>query len=519
MANLDPQLQSSIDNLQTRHTALVDAVRNYSGGSVADSTSDLIAAKNDVMTAVDTRESALLGLIQRDTTKPVPSLLSDFKTQTYMLGTRRLDHGVSVDDMWNIQRASSKWVMGPQGKLVEIPENEPAYHYDPSTGEALGVLIEESRTNLITGSESAWESWYNGGSSYFNVAFDDGVVPWMGNVDVAFFGPQADRSSFSTSVAFHNVGILDVGVYWLTGLFKARNPNGLVGNLTMRTFHRGVGGSSGSAGSILARLYETGSTFGSASEIGDGIFGETKVVECRHVGNGWYYYVERFEIIESGEVQLRLFPYERTSGFTGDGETGILRTRLQLEKGSSPSSYILTEDSPVTRAADAVGRTLGAEYSPYEWTVLVECDVAGIKEESEGFATAIASIGEPDRRGTLTLLTRSSTETPRGRIALSRYGDITGNGVGLDILDNVHEGVIKIAFSYQASTGDVRLSAMGFSDSEVMDFSQHDSVTPELLLNKLGRLDESAYGTTKKYRTTYCIPRALTETELQELTQ
>ncbi len=60
MAELDPALQDEISNLQTRHTALVDAVRNYSGGSIAQATNDLLAAQAQTESTIDERETALL---------------------------------------------------------------------------------------------------------------------------------------------------------------------------------------------------------------------------------------------------------------------------------------------------------------------------------------------------------------------------------------------------------------------------------------------------------------------------
>ncbi|SEN16893.1 phage head spike fiber domain-containing protein [Halomonas caseinilytica] len=152
MAELDPALQDEISNLQTRHTALVDAVRNYSGGSIAQATNDLLAAQAQTESTIDEREAALLGLIQRNTTKPVPSLLSDFATRTYMTGVRRLEHGVGVHDMWNVSRSSVRWVWGPNGKLVEVASDQPAYAYDPETGDPLGISVEPTRTNDLSDS-------------------------------------------------------------------------------------------------------------------------------------------------------------------------------------------------------------------------------------------------------------------------------------------------------------------------------------------------------------------------------
>jgi hypothetical protein len=58
--------------------------------------------------------------------------------------------------------------------------------------------------------------------------------------------------------------------------------------------------------------------------------------------------------------------------YTGDGASGIQMWGIQVELGNSPSSYIHTSSTSVTRAADLAVRTFGAEYSATEGTAYME---------------------------------------------------------------------------------------------------------------------------------------------------
>ncbi|OBX37010.1 hypothetical protein A8U91_01358 [Halomonas elongata] len=79
-------------------------MRNYSGGSIAQATNDLLAAQAETASTIDARETALLGLIQQQTDKPVPSLMLDFLERIYMRGARRLEHGIDPYSILSVNR-------------------------------------------------------------------------------------------------------------------------------------------------------------------------------------------------------------------------------------------------------------------------------------------------------------------------------------------------------------------------------------------------------------------------------
>jgi hypothetical protein len=69
--------------------------------------------------------------------------------------------------------------------------------------------------------------------------------------------------------------------------------------------------------------------------------------------NGWYYCVLPF-LATSTSVFVRFYPTDNNAGApaVGDGSKGVYLWGVQLEEGSTPTSYIQTGASSVTRAAD-----------------------------------------------------------------------------------------------------------------------------------------------------------------------
>ena len=80
---------------------------------------------------------------------PPISTRYDFLAQKF----REQGTPASFDDVLALTRPSAKWTWGNDGQLHSAASGEPAFEYDPSTGEALGLLVNhESVTNTLTNS-------------------------------------------------------------------------------------------------------------------------------------------------------------------------------------------------------------------------------------------------------------------------------------------------------------------------------------------------------------------------------
>ncbi len=69
------------------------------------------------------------------------------------------DRGDFDESIITFSRPSKATIVNEQGYIEEVDDHVPRLYYDPSTGELLGLKIEEPRTNLIKASEY-FNSWY-----------------------------------------------------------------------------------------------------------------------------------------------------------------------------------------------------------------------------------------------------------------------------------------------------------------------------------------------------------------------
>lgn len=476
MVDLTQAHEASIELLGTRHTALVDAVRNYVNGSVQPSIDELIAAIGDVTTDIDTKEKMLLGLASRQAKKPVPSLILDFKTRHYLQGTRRPEKGYGIHDLLTVERATPKRVYSASGKLVEVPAHEPAYQHDPVTGEPQGILIEESRTNLLTWSEDLTNADWS--STRVTITSTQQVTPGGAVSDVSFFAGVETTGS---------------GCY----AFKSITPP--AGNYVQSCWAK-------AAGKKVLHLRgnnETGFLDHNAKFDLDTL----SFIQAPEVSGGYEVcgdWIRVWQVVSYGgsSGNAAFFGVANDDGTPyNDSENGIYIWGAQLEEGSHPSSYTPTEDAQVTRAADRVFRTLGDEFNPSEGTLYLD---RGKISSNNNFSIAIGS-----RSGAYLGLDYSRT-----RIAY--FAPFTGSVKGSN--GNQFEPH-KFAASWQVLGPDsVRLIVArdgGIAANEV--YSGDTSTISEwykLSIND-GFGDFIRSG---EYRDTALFPRALTENELIDLT-
>jgi len=75
--------------------------------------------------------------------------------------TKSLTDYVSGQNRVTFTRASSGTFVGSDGVLQTAVTNAPRFDHNPATGESLGLLVEEARTNVWLYSEQ-FDQWFNG---------------------------------------------------------------------------------------------------------------------------------------------------------------------------------------------------------------------------------------------------------------------------------------------------------------------------------------------------------------------
>ena len=215
----------------------------------------------------------------------------------------------------------------------------PRFDHDPVTGESLGLLIEESRTNLISYSEQ-FDQWTQSTGVTANTSISpDGsqtadTVPQQSNSDdcVSRTAPVSSGVTYTCSV------YLKQGTSSTTGMKFA---------------------------GYLAGIDETVLLDFDTESVDNG--------SVENAGNGWYRISKTVTTTGSANPGLRV----------GIGTGTVLAWGAQVEAGSFPTSYIPTTSGTVTRSPDIAsieGTNFSSWYNQSEGTVF--SDVFPADEDS-----------------------------------------------------------------------------------------------------------------------------------------
>jgi hypothetical protein len=233
--------------------------------------------------------------------------------------------------IWGAQLEQSSTV-GEYVKTTSTINSAPRFDHNPTTGESLGLLVEESRTNLLLQSEDLSTTWNTinatvttnqiaspNGTVTADLMSDDGSTPARVRQQVTVVAGQTYTASI-----YLKAGSQD-SVFWR----EDNEDSFAVGvNLTTGQITSGTG-------------------------------------TIDPVGDGWY------RVSFSGSVSSTGFWPEVRLSSAGT----VYVWGAQLEAGSFPTSYIPTTDSTVTRAADLAsisGSNFSSWYRQDEGTVYSE---------------------------------------------------------------------------------------------------------------------------------------------------
>jgi hypothetical protein len=254
--------------------------------------------------------------------------------------------GTSGIYLWGAQLEQSTTV-GEYIPTTSTINSAPRFDHDPTTGESLGLLVEESRQNLLLQSEDFSTTWlptgllaFGSGSTVNAIASPDGQI-------------TADLLTESTSTGAHQVAqtfnVTTGTAYTLSVFAKAasspRRLTLLVSNTNFGVTPNAVFDLS--AGTNISTLN-----------------GTATITPFR---DGWYR-VTLTTITATGTganaLSFRLTDNTNAFSYTGDGTSGIYLWGAQLEAGSFPTSYIPTTGAAATRAAD-VASISGSNFSSW----------------------------------------------------------------------------------------------------------------------------------------------------------
>jgi hypothetical protein len=345
----------------------------------------------------------------------------------------------------------------------------PRFDYNPSTLAPLGLLIEESRTNLLPYSEQ----------------FDNAAWTKTGGATVT---PNTSTAPDQTLTA-DTLTISQTKYVWTTSASPPANT------YCYSAYYK----SNGSVGVYYQlNCAGTGATVAAVNiDFATGTistrFGTPVSSGIQSVGNGWY----RVWIVGT-HVSGPIAVYTISSTTTDDS---VIVWGAQLEAGASPSSYIPTTTAAATRAADNASiNTLTPWFNATEGTLYTQSQSAA---EVTG-NRSIAVIGDGTANNRLQIRQDSATVN-------SNFIVLAGVLNYFQSLTFASGAVNKAALAY--ATNNVNSSANGIAGTT----DTSETIPTGLTKLDLGNLALVAY-LNGYLRTVSYYPRRLSNAELQALT-
>jgi hypothetical protein len=247
-----------------------------------------------------------------------------------------------------------------QPQLMFASPDQPRFDHDVLTGESKGLLIEESRTNLIAYSQqiekqatsaSTHNRWVVSSSSNALLSLNNSIAP-DGTLSASKF--YADSFDFTPSF-YQQVYTTDTTPETLTFSIFAKAGQA---NRYLQLF---IG-----SGDVDGNPFVNFNLFDGTISRDDDSIGSIE-----DVGNGWYRCIITFTTVSTSGLLINPVVYliddvnaARAASLTGDGYSGIYIWGAQLEEGSFATSYIKTSGASATRSDDDANIT-GENFSSW----------------------------------------------------------------------------------------------------------------------------------------------------------
>ena len=244
--------------------------------------------------------------------------------------------GGSLDSRVVLTRsAATATYINSSGYVASAAVNEARFDYDPTTLAAKGLLIEGSAINLITYSQDISTNWNP--TNLVAMATDSDTAPDGTANTYKKIVPSTSNSA--SHLIYKSVAVTASTQYTVSFFYKASGYNFLqVFDNSNLTFGGTVNASTGAVNSTISG----GGTFSTPISYGNGWY---KISMTATTGVGITNLILQFKVFST---MTSIYG----DSFAGDGTSGVKIWGIQLELGSSASSYIPTTTAQVTRNPD-----------------------------------------------------------------------------------------------------------------------------------------------------------------------
>ncbi|MFA7276147.1 MAG: hypothetical protein WC043_05035 [Pseudobdellovibrionaceae bacterium] len=387
-------------------------------------------------------------------------------------------------------RASTATYYGSTGTLQNAASGVPRFDYNPSTLAPRGILIEESRTNIVL--DSAQITTANYSNENMTLTADVTTAPdGTLSADKAIDNATNLRHIFLSKQASLTTGTKYTGSMYL----KAAEQQ-----YVQLIFGTAVFGSNAYANFLL-------SGSGSVTFTGSSVV----ATSITSIGNGWY----RCTLTATATATATDFHIfaallnntnntTRTPAYTGTGG-GIYVWGIQNEAGAFATSYIPTSASAVTRSSDNLSVPTGAWFDSTEGTIFGQVVIPYV-----GAGTYPGSVTLDDGTGSNAIHTFMSDASGDAKFSEIFNGGVTqfSNSAGTYVAGNV----LKQSLSYTTNSARIAMDGtLGTLDTTV--------TLPTVNTFRAGRrrgAGDPLNGWVQKAR---YYPARISDTQIQLLTQ
>lgn len=284
--------------------------------------------------------------------------------------------GYAVEPTWGrylareftVNRNSSKWVLGSDGYLYEVPADQPALEYY-SDGTFRGALVEPQSVNEALQSEDLDNATY-WAVTRTTIATDTETDP-KGGTNSFLLSETVDNGVHGIIIQSAHRPSTGSGATWTQSLFVKKGNGANAPDIVQLTY------ASGSFGTQYANfdISVGGGTSGTvtASSGGTG--------RIRYYGNGWYRISFTDTSTSAGEAFVDLLftnnnpTATRAPSYAGQTDANVFVWGAQLEESPIATSYIPTTTGAVTRLKDDIFFTNASSViGQSEGTLFVEVD-------------------------------------------------------------------------------------------------------------------------------------------------
>ena len=396
---------------------------------------------------------------------------------------------------WGAQLSDSA-SLDPYSPVFGAAPSAAAYHgprldYDPVTLAAKGLLVEETRTNLLQRSQELGTTWSPTRATVSSDVTATTAPDGSNTADKLVEDNTASASHFLTS---SSVSFVDTRVYTFSIYAKSAERTQFGFNM------------SATVAGISPAIFD----LSSETVVSAGSFTNPTITP---VGNSWYRCTGTITATgtDSAGVIVRLVSGGSTI-YDGDNTSGIYLWGAQLEEGSFATSYIPTAASTVTRNADVA--SVGTSQFPYnatEGTLVVSASTVNNQNISAYFAHLASAAAGTGYGSSHAIFKGGSSGIAAGQKVKGITYDDANIATGEVVTSgDINTAVIKVAYAFGAN--DFRASVNG--DSVISDTGGAMPSAATVLMLGAMRLGAAGYYLSGHIRQLTYIPRKLSNAEL-----